>query len=217
MDEQQLFLCTEYIYTYLYILTYGNDKYTYNWNERSVLSFNNFAAYLDSRYKLVTIGKKFLTNYFLFQYSRIVSQELKRWSSKDKSGNIVKNGRFQIYDFISESAFEKWINRDKKFDFCLLTNYKFESYAVNVTFVLDVLGQVIDKQTEDYDLYEETIKKGFYNTSQRLFNCINNTTMYSNNSILCKQCSLKKDCLLIQEKNYPIIFKNRTYERTINV
>tara|TARA_R110001599_G_scaffold45123_9_gene133729 strand:- start:1848 stop:2492 length:645 start_codon:yes stop_codon:yes gene_type:complete len=209
MDYNTLLKCVEVIYSYLYSLTYGNPKYYYNWNERSILTFNNFVGHVDNRYKLVTLGKNFMVNYFLFHYARLVETEFNRYSSKDSKGNVVAYGRFQIYDFISKKSFETYVHRNKKFEFCISTNRKFDKYVVSVSSMIKALDAIINPNDISFELFEENIKRRYFGTSSCFVHCISETTLYNNDSMMCPKCAFKEECIKLLENKYPKIYKER--------
>jgi hypothetical protein len=183
------------MYEHFYSRKYGNQSYKFKPTEKANEEIDKFLNYLDKKYNIISLGNKFLTTYFVFQFKRIDGQVFKRYSSKDKAGKI------QIYDIIGRKAIEYFNNRDINFDYTIDTNIS----------ILEVLN---DHKEQSLSLSEEIEKRRFDDSDRRFINCIERTSLYNNRSPTCCLCSFKRDCKKILQKAYNNIYINRGYDST---
>lgn len=179
-------------YEYFYSHKYGNSSYKFKPTEKAVEVIEKFLHYLDLKYKLVCLGKDFLTRYYTFQFKRVEGQVFKRFSSKDKAGKV------QIYDIVGKKAIEYWENRDVKFDFTI-------NMPINIDRKIDYLSISISEEIE---------KKRFYNTDRGILNCLEKTSLFDHKSVICVLCSFKNNCKKLLEQNYHNIYIDRGYGST---
>lgn len=196
-----------HIYSIIYSHVYGNKDYRFSLNEKSLDAVNDFLIMLNEQYNLSTLGENVLINYFVFHLNRLDGQEIKRYSSKDKNGNILVKGRFNIYDFIGKKAFSYWKKRNIKFDYLLRDNLVLRKYKISIS---DLYLQHEELQIEsEINFSEELEKKRFFNTSKGFNHCIDTTTLFHPKSNVCETCNFKESCIEILKENYTNIYNSR--------
>lgn len=181
-------------YEYFYSKKYSNQKYIFTPSSRAIDAIAEFIQYLEKRHKLITLGQRFLSRYFSFQFKRVENMVIKRFSSKDKSGRI------QIYDIIGRKAIEYWESRDVEYDYTLIHTV--------ALFKEPLL------QKEVINLAEELERKRFFNTNRGQVNCLEKTTLFNHKSTNCLLCNFKRECKLLLKVNYQHIYMRRGYGTT---
>lgn len=199
-------------YEYFYQKKYNSPKYRFKPPIKAISKIHLFLESLDDQYDLQTLGKVFLTNYFLFQFNRTNNQVFQRFASRNSVGDIKVGGRIQIYDIIGKQALKYWNERDLKFDFLL--QIQNNEFAKQYNIQLDELFILVEKESvssKSIFRNEEIEKSRFFNTARGLLNCIERTSLYNHYSQKCLLCIHKKDCKDILKKNYLHIYKKRGY------
>lgn len=200
-----------HIYSALYSRVYGNKDYKFTFNEKSLDAINSFLVMLNKQYNLETLGENTLINYFIFHLIRLDGQEIKRYSTKDSSGNVLVKGRFQIYDFIGKKAFDYWKKRNTKFDYLLRDNFVLKKYKISISDLYLQQYEILQIESE-INYTEELEKKRFFNTPKGFNHCIDTTTLYHPLSENCEKCSFKNDCIEVLKLNHLNIYKSRFYD-----
>lgn len=195
------------LYTYFYGKKYNSSKYKFSPPSKAISKIAEFLKELDKKYNLNSLGKVFITQYFLFQFNRTHKQVFQRFASRDSRGNILVAGKIQIYDIIGKKAFKYWLDRDIKFDYVLLNCEFLKECNIRVSEVYSLFKAV---NVESRTLHSEEIEKSrFFNTRRGFINCIEKTTLFNHYSQYCITCLSKVDCKKVLSINYPSIYKER--------
>lgn len=198
------------LYEYFYQRKYNAPSYQFKPTDKALFKIDDFLVRLDKQYNLHTLGKKFLSNYFIFQFNRTHKQVFNRFASRDRSGGIKVAGRIQIYDIIGKQAFQYWLDRDIKFDFILADSEFSKEYKISLL----EINLLIDNEEEEKKSIiqaEEIEKKRFFNSSRGFLNCIEKTSLYNHRSVNCLVCQFRKDCKQMLQNNYSHIYIKRGY------
>lgn len=155
---------------------------------------------IDETYKIESVDANFLITYFVYQVNFLINggiEEKKNWNDK-----IV------LTYIISKHAFERWLSRNKDFDFTIRTSPFLKMYKINLLEITNVLGK---SEKDGLNRSEEHEKERFHNTLKGLTQCVLTTTLYNHRSKLCVTCNNKDDCKKLLENNYPELYKEREY------
>lgn len=188
------------LYEKFYSKRYGNSSYKFIPTDRADKSISKFLDKAHKRYKLETIGIKFLTRYFTFQFDRLNETiKIKRYAGKSEMG-----GKIQIYDIIGDRPLKLFINRNRSFDYKLERKSSFSGTLV------------VDHNLTSTSTSEELEKKRFLNTDRGLINCLEKTTLFYHKSVNCMLCTHKNDCKKLLKTNYINIYNYRGYGSRTN-
>jgi hypothetical protein len=200
------------LYEYFYRKKYNSPKYRFKPTAQAVIRIHKLLTSLHKEYDLNTLGKVFLTNYFIFQFNRTHHQVFQRFASRDNQGGIKVGGRIQIYDIVSKQAFEYWVKRDVNFDWLLSSCDFVKEYNISLLdcyYILQGQESLLRKQIL-LSQAEEIEKKRFFNTDRGLINCLEKTSLYNRKSQNCILCKNRTDCKKLLQSNYPQIYQERT-------
>jgi len=180
-------------YLMCYIALTENRDCEFELSEKDLKLVFNFINLLnDNKNSLYSIGKDYITKYFIFQFDY--------WKGLDtRFGQKIP-----LSWFIGKKAYLRWVNR-KEHD---LWHAKNTAKKYN-------LGKIKNKK-KNRDLlkiqkYEELEKSRFFNKTIGFVNCIETTTLYNHRSLNCMVCKYNKDCKKLLKENYPNIYINRGY------
>lgn len=158
---------------------------------------DNFIASLYKEYSERSIGKRFVIDYFAYQYLR--------WFEK----NDTRFGKTVMLSWlIGPKAFERFKNRSEGWSFRVRQKI-LKPYKISVE-------TIFPPETKAHDTLglhesEEFIKERFRLDENRLGHCVEHTTLYNKKSKWCITCKHKKDCKEALRSIYPSIYIQRGY------
>lgn len=174
----------------------------YKTNFRLDLSIANQQKQLDSFIKMLSvyypsldgIGINHLISYMSFAFFSYSDKNLKR--------------KISLNWIIGKKTFAKW------FDQAEGHKYYVDQWLKENNILIDQLRQdLVEEQLMEQKLDPaEEIEKIRFAGDARLYNCIQNTTLYNHRSINCIGCEEKFTCKILLNSKYPKLFKSRGYK-----
>lgn len=202
-----------------YLPTIDNKKqYNFNYTENS--SLYNFANFIKENKKYY-LNIDWLFDYFNYQFTY--------WSfikeSKEKNGGIYI---IQLHWILGKKALKRFDNKTSKDSYFYHSNF-FPTYQIKKENLIEWLEKKECLRVEDFDLEdkkklealntlnkkEENFKEKKYNTIEGFNICLNFTTLFRFDSILCKRCNFKSKCKRILKNNYPKLYQKRISQKII--
>lgn len=181
-------------YEYFYKKTKQSEKYKFIPSEKSKKIIVKFLSTLDKRYNLKTLGNNYLWKYFNFQF--------KYW---DELTITAFWGKMQIEYIIGDKAFQRYLDRNKEFDFTLES----ENNELVKKYNLRLSELTVSKKVNKSKRTDLFIKKSFYNTERGFATCLMLTTLFNPNHSICLTCNYKPQCKELLKANYPQIYESR--------
>jgi hypothetical protein len=156
---------------------------------------DNFIILLANYYGMQSIGINSLLEYFSFSFHY--------WSTKITQRKISLNW------IIGKKTFTRFTERISGQD------YYTQKWLVENDINLDNLRHklIVGDAVEPLNRSEELEKIRFHGHA-RLANCLHHTTMYNHRSVNCIGCDMKNLCKNVLKEKFPIIYKQRGYERS---
>ena len=201
-----LFESTRLIFQELYAQATVRSGYIFKPKPMHVRAMVKFVKWIEKTYP-TQCNVDFLVRYFEFQFARYAGIKTQRRGVFNGVNTIM------IGWLIGEKAQEHWELRDikrnvivkykvrKEVHLNLKKAFRNEQKKENIAHIKKMYGAV--------PLYEDGFKSRFYNTEEGLVWCWQNTTLHHPASELCKGCDNAPNCIKLQEKHYPLIFKIR--------
>jgi hypothetical protein len=178
----------------LYSYFYGKYFHTtHAVRERDYSICKNFInAYSKNHNDIV--GFNFLFNYVAFQFNKCYYKKFKKI--------------FPGYIFGS-NAIKDWDNKPATWEYSIKKGFLKSREIIKSNVINEVIDEEIDEERFLEINLNEEIWKEKTKDEQRLFICLQYTTMWHPNSKWCKECKVKKECKINMKKTYPRIHKVR--------
>lgn len=166
------------------------------------LSISNQKKILENFNKLVCnhlnmpegyIPINYLIDYYCYSFSIFANKDLKR--------------KISMNWIIGKKTFKKW--KEKKEEQMYYVDKFITEYNINIDDLRSSLHE--GKEPDNVDQTEEIEKLRFHGEA-RLYNCIQNTTLYNHRSINCIGCENRTVCKKLLKTKFPKTYKKRGYE-----
>jgi len=178
-------------YQYFYRKTSNEERYIFQYSERTKKVAEKFIAYLEKKYGKYTVGSHFLWTYLLFQFDYWDNLKIESF-----------NKRVEFTYIFGEKAYTRYFDRNIEFD------YKYETCELYIKYKISYY----DLNKEESVVFSDPVKFLKHNTINGFNICILNTTLYRDKDEACQQCKYQNDCKILLKKNYPTIYKERGYD-----
>jgi hypothetical protein len=158
---------------------------------------DNFIDRLASEYRLKSIGKHFLLDYFSYQYLR--------WFEK----NDTQFGKTVMLNWlIGPKAIERWNLRSEGSSFIVR-----QKILIPYSIHLEAIFPIKNTRHDALALFpnEEAIKERFKLDEARIGYCVENTTLFNKRSKWCLTCKSRTTCKNLLKKMYPSLYLQRGY------
>ena len=172
-----------------------------NWRfiptEKQNVMIDNFITLLSKEYRLRSIGRHFLLDYFAYQYLR--------WFEK----NDTQFGKTVMLNWlIGRKAFERWNLKSEGWSFIVR-----QKILIPYSIHLETIFPVRHTKHDALAIFsnEENIKERFKADSQRIGYCVENTTLFNKRSKWCVTCSDRLACKKLLKTMYPSLYLQRGY------
>jgi hypothetical protein len=188
---KQITILFDYFYNKVYKANFKLDLSKNN----QMKMVDNFIALLAKQYGIDCINATFLIEYFLHSFSYFTQLDTKRNISL---GWII--GKKMVKRFEEKNKHASFFSR----------NFANE-YNINI---LQLQQQLFEEENEEIGLstHEELEKQRFYGVA-KLYNCLQNTTMYNHKSKICMVCDQRSDCKNLLLKKNPKLYTKRGYNK----
>jgi hypothetical protein len=188
--------CVAKLFTYFHYKIYRSSSFKIDLSKgNQKKQVDTFLQLLANQYGLPSISPSFLIEYFVFQFS-----QKHDWATSMK---------IQLNWIIGKKAFDTWVNRNEHHSYF---SGKFtQEYDINVYELKQQLFE-LELQEQGLDPAEELEKERF-DGSARLFNCLQNTTLYNHKSPTCISCSERVHCKNFLLKQNKRLYEQRGYRR----
>lgn len=192
----------ERYYSYFFNCKYNTPRNKFKATKTTTSVCESFLKIIDSNYSLVSIGNTFLWEYFLFQFQYWHELELKN-SFHDK---------VPIAWIVGKKAFQRWIDRNKDYDWQIETYPIVKAYSLNKN---DLIDKEQEKPKNKSVLFDSSkaIRKRFLNTKEGFAICVQQTTLFDPSDTSCIRCNSRSECKELLRVNIPSIYQQRIKDR----
>lgn len=191
----------EAYYSYFYKKRYSLSKYDFKSTKTTRSVCNSFLDLVDKEYSLHSVGHTFLWQYFVFQFDYWNKAQLdNKFSDKVVIGWII-----------GKKAFERWVQRDKEFDWQISAGDFLTKYGFDINELVKIYDLNIDRKPVNTNTYDssKSIRKQFLNTERGFAICVQQTTLFDPKDLSCIKCNSRVECKELLRVNYPRIFNSR--------
>jgi len=185
------------IYQYISRKVDNRPDWQFTPTAKQEVMFTNYVQLLEKEYGMRSIGRRFVMEYFAYQYLR--------WFEKDDTrfGSTV-----MISWLIGKKAFERWMVRSDGWLFRARQKI-LGPYAIALESIFPLSGTRYDAAA--LFSHEELIKERFRGSVDRIGHCVESTTLFNRRSKWCITCSDKKSCKDLLRAMYPSLYLQRGY------
>lgn len=189
-NEKNTIKLFEYFYNHLYKTNFKLDL-SIN-NQDKVLS--NFVKELEKR--VIGVSNNFLVSFLSFGFAYFYTKRLKR--------------KITLNWIASKKLLTRFLAREEGTDY--YTREFLREYNINLD---ELRSYLVEQQEVDYlalDKQEELNKARLPDSDARLYNCLQDTTLYNHRSAICLICHQKTFCKNLLKTTNNFVYKKRGYE-----
>lgn len=189
--KEKIVIIFEHFYNKFYKQSFKLDLK----KNRQEIVLDTFLHLLSTNFNIASLNSNFLITYMSYSFSKFSNLDLKRNISFSW---IV--GKKMLNRFLSRNEQEQYFS-----------DQFLKEYSIDVN---QLKAKLAEKEisVNVLDHAEETEKLRFYGEA-KLYNCLQNTTLYNHRSVNCLGCDQKQFCKKLLKETYPRIFIKRGYNK----
>jgi hypothetical protein len=161
----------------------------------------SFLIELHKEGHLHSLNYHFIYKYLLYQYDYWNDRRVGGFGNHTRLANIFGKKAYSRFRATLSNPKYNWYNAEKTLK---------DTYGIS----RDVLSRFNSNYVKDYKKIhrdEECEKMLFDDSNVQLVHCIDNTTLFNNNSEICQQCQVKDACKKVLKQMYYRIYIKRGY------
>lgn len=182
-------------YTYFYSKIFNSPKYDLVYSETSLSVAQNFIRKLN--FEFPNANEELLWNYCVFQFMYYSSMEMKNDFTNKPIFAHVFGGK----------AYERFCDRDTTYDWMFIDSEFVKQHKLLKTEIR--LNQHYITVNKGFDSEEMNKEQFMKNDTDHFYNCMDYTTLFKSDSLICAICKYQIACKQLLKDNYPDLFKLR--------